>query len=145
MRQFSNDTSKSPSSGALKKLIDEDGLAGMTSNPAIFEKAIGGGNEYSAALQALKAKGLDAMTLYETLAIEDIRAAADLFKPVFEATKGLDGFVSLEVSPYIAHDTAKTVAEARRFFSPSVPLECTGSSTKLPLGRLQEPFFEIKV
>ena len=77
--------------GGLKKLIDEDGLAGMTSNPAIFEKAIGGGNEYAAALQALKAKGLGAMALYETLAIEDIRAAADLFKPVFEATKGLDG------------------------------------------------------
>ena len=102
--------------GDLEKLIKEDGLAGMTSNPAIFEKAIGGGNEYSAAIRALKAKGLNAMQLYETLAIEDIQSAADLFKPVFEHTDGRDGFVSLEVSPYLAHDTAATVAEARRLW-----------------------------
>ncbi len=122
--------------GGLRKLIDEDGLAGMTSNPAIFEKAIGGGNEYAAALQALKAKGLGAMDLYETLAIEDIRAAADLFKPVFEATKGLDGFVSLEVSPYLARDTAGTVAEARRLWKdvarPNVMIKVPATAEGLP-------------
>ena len=92
--------------GALQKLIKDDGLAGMTSNPSIFEKAMGGGNEYANAIRALKEKGLGATEIYETLAIEDIRSAADLFKPVFEATEGLDGFVSLEVSPYLALDTA---------------------------------------
>ena len=102
--------------GDLGKLIREDGLAGLTSNPAIFEKAIGGGNEYAPAIRALRERGLSAMELYETLAIEDIQAAADLFRPVFDAGKGHDGYVSLEVSPYLARDTAATVAEARRLW-----------------------------
>lgn len=102
--------------GELAKLIREDGLAGLTSNPAIFEKAIGGGNEYAPAIRALKDRGLSAMALYETLAIEDIQAAADQFRPVFDAGKGHDGYVSLEVSPYLARDTAATVAEARRLW-----------------------------
>ena len=122
--------------GGLKKLIEEDGLAGLTSNPAIFEKAMGGGNEYASAIRALKAKGISATELYEALAIEDIRAAADLFKPVFESTKGLDGFVSLEVSPYIAHDTAATVAEARRLWKevarPNVMIKVPGTPEGLP-------------
>ncbi len=100
----------------LAKLIADDGLAGMTSNPAIFEKAIGGGNEYAPAIRKLKDKGLDAMGLYEALAIEDIQTAADRLRPVFEATDGRDGYVSLEVSPHIADDTAATVAEARRLW-----------------------------
>lgn len=102
--------------GELAKLIREDGLAGLTSNPAIFEKAIGGGNEYAPAIRALKERGLSAMALYETLAIEDIQAAADQFRPVFDARKGHDGYVSLEVSPYLARDTAATVAEAKRLW-----------------------------
>ena len=102
--------------GELARLIKEDGLAGMTSNPAIFEKAIGGGNEYAPSMRALKAKGLDAMGLYESLAIEDIRAACDLMRPVFDASEGRDGFVSLEVSPFLAHDTEGTLAEARRLW-----------------------------
>ncbi len=122
--------------GELAKLIRDDGLAGMTSNPAIFEKAMGGGNEYSAAIRALKAKGLDATALYETLAVEDIRAAADLFRPVFEATGGVDGFVSLEVSPYHAHDTAATVAEAERLWKaverPNVMIKVPGTPEGLP-------------
>ncbi len=122
--------------GELAKLIRDDGLAGMTSNPAIFEKAMGGGNEYSAAIRALKARGLDATALYETLAVEDIRAAADLFKPVFEATDGEDGFVSLEVSPYHAHDTAATVAEAERLWKevgrPNVMIKVPGTPEGLP-------------
>ena len=102
--------------GELAKLIREDGLAGLTSNPAIFEKAIGGGNEYAPAIRALKQRGLSAMALYETLAIEDIQAAADQFCPVFDAGKGHDGYVSLEVSPYLARDTAATVVEAKRLW-----------------------------
>ena len=102
--------------GELAKLIREDGLAGLTSNPAIFEKAIGGGNEYAPAIRALKERGLSAMALYETLAIEDIQAAADQFRPVFDSGKGHDGYVSLEVSPYLARDTAATVAEAKRLW-----------------------------
>ena len=102
--------------GELAKLIREDGLAGLTSNPAIFEKAICGGNEYAPAIRALKQRGLSAMALYETLAIEDIQAAADQFRPVFDAGKGHDGYVSLEVSPYLARDTAATVVEAKRLW-----------------------------
>jgi len=100
----------------LARLIAEDGLAGLTSNPAIFEKAIGGGNEYAAAIRALKDHDLDAMGTYEALAIEDIRGAADTLRPVFDASEGRDGYVSLEVSPRLAHDTAGTVAEARRLW-----------------------------
>ncbi len=122
--------------GGLQKLISEDGLAGLTSNPAIFEKAMGGGNEYSAAIRALKAKGYDATELYEALAVEDIRAAADLFKPVFDATKGDDGYVSLEVSPYKAHDTAATVAEAHRLWKevarPNLMIKVPGTPEGLP-------------
>ena len=122
--------------GALQKLIKDDGLAGMTSNPSIFEKAMGGGNEYANAIRALKEKGLSATEIYETLAIEDIRSAADLFKPVFEATEGLDGFVSLEVSPYLALDTAATVAEARRLWKdvarPNLMVKVPGTTEGLP-------------
>lgn len=122
--------------GGLQKLISQDGLAGLTSNPAIFEKAMGGGNEYATAIRALKEKGLSATELYETLAIEDIRAAADLFKPVFESTGGLDGFVSLEVSPYLARDTAATVAEARRLWRevarPNLMVKVPGTPEGLP-------------
>ena len=122
--------------GGLQKLMVEDGLAGMTSNPAIFEKAIGGGNEYTAAIGALKAKGLSAMQLYEALAIEDIRTAADHFKPVFDASKGHDGYVSLEVSPYLARDTAGTIAEARRLWKevarPNLMVKVPGTAEGLP-------------
>ena len=103
-------------SGGLARLILEDGVTGLTSNPAIFEKAIGGGNEYAPAIRALKRQGCDAMALYEALAIEDIRGAADLLKPVFKAAEGRDGYVSLEVSPFLARDTAATVNEARRLW-----------------------------
>ncbi len=103
-------------SGELQRLIDEDGLMGVTSNPAIFEKAITGSQDYTAALAALETEHLDAMALYERLAIEDIQQAADLLKPVYERTQGRDGYVSLEVSPYLAKDTDGTIAEARRLW-----------------------------
>jgi transaldolase / glucose-6-phosphate isomerase len=103
--------------GHLAQLVQHDGLTGVTSNPSIFEKAIGGSAEYDSALKEIAAEGdLDVMTLYERLAITDIQHAADVLRPVFEATKGADGYVSLEVSPYVAMDTEATLAEARRLW-----------------------------
>ncbi|HUF19359.1 MAG TPA: transaldolase [Burkholderiales bacterium] len=105
-------------SGGLKRLVEEDGVKGVTSNPAIFEKAIGGGDEYRAPLAAVARVGDDdAERLYEKLAIEDIRTAAEQMAAVFEASGGRDGFVSLEVSPRLAHDTERTVTEAHRLWS----------------------------
>ena len=103
--------------GELKRLIDEDGLRGMTSNPAIFEKAIGDSKYYSETLKALQARSdLDAIGRYEILAIRDIQAAADALRPVYQSTKRRDGYVSLEVSPYLARDTQATLNEARRLW-----------------------------
>ena len=122
--------------GGLKKLVDEDGLAGQTSNLAIFEKAIGGGNEYAPAIRALRDSGLDAMGLYEALAIEDIRGAADLLRPVYERTQGRDGYVSLEVSPFLARDTAGTLTEARRLWTavdrPNLMIKVPGTLEGMP-------------
>ncbi len=104
-------------SDGLQTLIDRDGLKGMTSNPSIFEKAMGHGTNYDAGFKELAAKGdVDAQTIYETLAIQDIQKAADLLRPVYEATNKVDGYVSLEVSPYLALRTDETVAEARRLW-----------------------------
>ena len=103
--------------GALARLIDEDGLSGLTSNPSIFEKAIADGPDYAPKLRELKAKpGLSAMDIYEAVAIDDIRAAADALRPVYDKTKRRDGYVSMEVSPYLARDTRSTLAEARRLW-----------------------------
>jgi len=104
--------------GELQAMHVGDGLGGVTSNPAIFEKAIGGSNDYQEALQALVGQGFtDAEGLYEQLAIQDVRDAADLFAPLYEESQGRDGFVSLEVSPRLARDTGGTIAEARRLWS----------------------------
>ena len=104
-------------SGEFRRLIDEDGLRGVTSNPSIFEKAIAGGAEYLDALHAIdRHDQMEPMALYERLAIDDIREAADLLRPVYEATHRVDGYVSLEVSPYLAHDIEGTIAEARRLW-----------------------------
>src|SRR6266446_5352341 len=104
-------------SGELQRLITEDGLRGMTSNPAIFEKAIAGSTQYQDFLDSLAGRAdLDAKGRYELLAIRDIQDAADLLRPVYQSTKKRDGYVSLEVSPYLAHDTAGTIDEARRLW-----------------------------
>ena len=104
-------------SDGLQELIDRDGLKGMTSNPSIFEKAMGHGTNYDAGFKELATKGdLDAQTIYETLAIQDIQKAADLLLPVYKATNKVDGYVSLEVSPYLALRTDETIAEARRLW-----------------------------
>jgi transaldolase len=103
-------------SGALKKLIDEDGLTGLTSNPTIFEKAINGSTHYDASLRSLVTQGKEVKDIYEALAIEDIQRAADLFRSIFDHSSGQDGFVSLEVSPKLAHETQATLHEARRLW-----------------------------
>jgi transaldolase/glucose-6-phosphate isomerase len=103
--------------GGLKKLVEQDGLTGVTSNPSIFEKAIAGSSDYDSSLKAAGNQGdCDVMALYERLAIEDIRHAADALRPVYDATERQDGYVSLEVSPYLAMSTDATVAEARRLW-----------------------------
>ena len=104
-------------SGELKRMVNEDGLAGVTSNPAIFEKAITGSTDYTEALVELqKEKGLDAKAIYERLAIRDIQDAADVLRPVYERSNRRDGYVSLEVSPFLTKDTAGTLEEARRLW-----------------------------
>ncbi|MDE3218449.1 MAG: transaldolase, partial [Nitrospirota bacterium] len=104
-------------SGALQRLIDEDGLCGVTSNPAIFEKAVTGSSDYADALGALRREpGLDGNARYERLIIEDIQAAADLLQPIYVRTKRRDGYVSLEVSPHLARDTRGTLDEAKRLW-----------------------------
>ncbi len=101
-------------SGELQRMVTEDQLRGVTSNPAIFEKAIAGSSDYDQAVRDLVGQGKSAQDIYETLAIEDIQMATDLMKPVYQQTKARDGYVSLEVSPYLARDTEGTVTEALR-------------------------------
>ena len=104
-------------SGELARMVSDDGLGGVTSNPAIFEKAITGSTDYTEALvQLQKEKGLDAMAIYERIAIRDIQDAADVLRPVYERTKRRDGYVSFEVSPFLAKDTAGTIKDARRLW-----------------------------
>ncbi|MEE9595884.1 MAG: transaldolase family protein, partial [Acidiferrobacterales bacterium] len=101
-------------SGELQLMVDDDGLLGVTSNPSIFEKALTGSPDYDQAVKALVAQGVgDAKDIYERLAIGDIQLAADVLYPAYERTDGRDGFISMEVSPYLAHDTQGTIAEAR--------------------------------
>jgi transaldolase / glucose-6-phosphate isomerase len=103
-------------SGELRRLIEEDGLRGVTSNPAIFEKAISGSSDYRAVLEQPGVRTLDAKTVYERLAIQDIQDAADVLRPLYDQTSKRDGYVSLEVSPLLAYDTAETIEEARRLW-----------------------------
>ncbi|HYU12103.1 MAG TPA: transaldolase family protein, partial [Stellaceae bacterium] len=104
-------------SGELNRLIAEDGLRGMTSNPSIFEKAIGHGDDYDAQIAELEAAGdLDPGALFERLAITDIQHAADALRPVYDQTQRRDGYVSIEVSPYLAMQTDATIDEARRLW-----------------------------
>jgi transaldolase len=122
-------------SGALARLID-DGVRGLTTNPAIYEKAIAGTADYDADIAALGASGLDAKSIYEAMAVQDLRAAADLMRPVWDATDGRDGFVSLEVSPLVARDTRGTVEEGRRLWAalarPNVFVKVPGTPEGMP-------------
>jgi transaldolase / glucose-6-phosphate isomerase len=123
-------------SGELQRLIDDDGLRGMTSNPAIFEKAISGSADYAASLTALAGLNLDPVGLYERLAIHDIQDAADILRPVYEETRRGDGYVSLEVSPNLAHDTQGTIQEARRLWQtvrrPNIMIKVPATPAGLP-------------
>jgi transaldolase/glucose-6-phosphate isomerase len=121
-------------SGELQRLIDEYGVMGMTSNPTIFEKAIGEGNFYDE--QILETSDLDANEAFDKLAIEDIQHAADLLRPIFDRTNGRDGYISLEVSPLLANDTETTLSEAKRLFKavnrPNLMIKIPGTPAGLP-------------
>ncbi len=123
-------------SGHLKKLIDVDGVSGVTSNPSIFEKAIAGSNDYDEAIRKLVEEGKDTPVIFEALEVEDIRAAADLFRPIYVATEGRDGFVSIEVAPTLARDTRGTIAEAHRLWHevdrPNILVKVPGTAEGLP-------------
>lgn len=125
--------------GGLERLIREDGLAGVTSNPAIFEKAIANGHEYQAPIREFARRGLKAAALYEALALEDVARAADLFRPLYEKTQSGDGFVSIEVSPHLARDTGATIAEAQRLWAalgrPNVMIKVPATREGLPAVR----------
>jgi len=104
-------------SGELRRLIEEDELRGMTSNPSIFEKAIVESNLYDKDIHNMALKKMDVKTIYESLSQRDVQNAADEFKSVYEKTEGKDGYVSLEVNPHLAHDTKGTIEEARRLWT----------------------------
>lgn len=121
-------------SGELQDLIDNYSVLGMTSNPTIFEKAIGEGAFYDDSIR--EALNLDANEIFDQLAIDDIQHAADLLRPIFERTKGVDGYISLEVSPLLANDTNTTLNEAKRLFKtvdrPNVMIKIPGTPAGLP-------------
>jgi len=124
-------------SGGLKKLIDEDGVSGETSNPAIFEKAIAGNSaDYADAMRKLTQAGKSALEIYDALSIADVQMACDVFRPVYDAAQGADGYVSIEVSPHLAHDTAGTIADAKRLFKavnrPNVMIKIPGTREGVP-------------
>jgi len=122
--------------GELKRLIEEDGLQGMTSNPSIFHKSISGGTDYDDATRQLVAEGKTVDGIYESLTVADIKEALDLFRPVYDRTKGGDGYVSLEVSPLLAHSTEKTIAEAKKLWAlldrPNAMIKIPGTPEGLP-------------
>ena len=122
--------------GSLKEMITSRGIVGITSNPAIFEKAINGNEIYDRDIEAGNKAGLSVLQVYETLVFEDIRNACDILLPVYEATNGADGYVSLEVPPTIAKDTNSTIAEAKRYFShlgrKNLMIKIPGTSEGLP-------------
>jgi len=122
--------------GELKRLIDEDGLRGMTSNPTIFQKAIGRGDDYAEEIKQLVQSGGTVSDVYEAVVVKDISAAADIFRPSYDSLGGSDGFVSLEVSPLLANDTRATIKEAKSLWSrlnrPNVMIKVPATPAGLP-------------
>jgi transaldolase len=120
--------------GTFQKYIDEYGVLGVTSNPTIFQKAIGNSDDYDDSMSHVL--DLEPEEIYERLAIEDIQHATDLFRPVYDRTQGKDGYVSLEVSPLLANETEKTIAEARRLFEavdrPNVMIKIPATPAGIP-------------
>jgi transaldolase len=123
-------------SGELKRLIEQDGISGVTSNPSIFEKAIGGSHDYDDQIRNLARQGKSADEIYQAVTIQDIQMAADVFRPVYNRTHGGDGYVSLEVSPLLAHDTPETIKEAHRLWKaverPNLMVKVPGTQEGLP-------------
>lgn len=131
-------------SGELKDRIEKHGLRGVTSNPAIFNKAISKSNDYDAQIESLAREGKTVEQIYEALVVKDIQDACDLLMPVYSETKMLDGYVSLEVSPYLAHDTDGTAREARRLFKevnrPNCLIKIPGTSAGI--GAIEQMLYE---
>ncbi len=131
-------------SGELARRVREEGVRGVTSNPAIFHKAISRGGEYDDDIAALARAGASVQEIYENLVVHDIRAACDVLRPLWEASEGGDGFVSLEVSPHLIHDTQGTLAEARRLHQavdrPNLLIKIPGSPAGV--GAMEEALFE---
>ena len=123
-------------SGELQSLIDEDGLKGITSNPAIFEKAIAGSQDYDGAIRDLVRRNKSVIDIYHDLTVADVQMAADAFRPLYDKLDGGDGFVSLEVNPHLARDTEGTVAEARQLWQavgrPNLLIKVPGTPEGLP-------------
>jgi transaldolase len=124
------------SSGELARRIADDGIRGVTSNPTIFEKAVSSGHDYDAQIAALAKEGVPLPEAYKRIVTDDIRAAADVLRAVYDATKGDDGYVSLEVDPDLARDTGATIARARELFDavgrPNVMIKIPGTKEGLP-------------
>ena len=124
--------------GKLQQMMDEDGISGITSNPTIFETAISSGSDYDSSIQKIlqTSPEIDSATLFEQLEVEDIRMAADVLRPAYDRTKGNDGFVSIEVNPHLAYNTAGSVAEAQRLWSevarPNVMVKIPATCEGLP-------------
>lgn len=132
------------SNGELKRRIEQEGLRGITSNPSIFQKALAKGNLYDEQIKALAEQGKSKEEIYETVAVKDIQDACDLMRPVYDSSDGLDGYVSLEVSPYLARDTEGTKVEARRLFKavgrPNVCIKIPGTAEGVPA--IEEMLYE---
>jgi len=124
------------SSGALQKMIDEVGLLGITSNPAIFEKAISKGKDYDADIQSGVQAGLTTDEIYDRLTTDDIRSAADVLRPVYDRTNKVDGYVSIEVDPRLANETQKSIEAARRLWKtvdrPNIMIKIPGTPAGIP-------------
>jgi transaldolase len=123
-------------SGTLKRYIADLSLTGLTSNPTIFDQAIKNSSHYDSAIRSKLNEGKSGETLFFELAIEDLAQAADLFRPIWDRTNGVDGWVSLEVSPLLAHDTASTIAAARQLHArakrPNLFIKIPGTKEGLP-------------
>jgi transaldolase len=124
-------------SGKLRRMIEEDGLRGMTSNPSIFEKAIADSHDYDEDIRVMVLEGKDIKAIYEALSQRDVQSAADEFRPRYDKTEGRDGYVSLEVNPHLAHDTRGTMEEARRLWAalnrPNVFIKVPATGEGLPI------------
>ena len=131
-------------SGELQRMVEEDSLRGVTSNPAIFEKAILGSSDYDEELASLAREGLSAREVYRRMAVKDVQLACDVLRPVYDATGGKDGYVSLEVAPRLAHDTEGTLEQARQYWGlvdrPNVMIKIPATDAGIPA--IEEALYE---